>query len=212
MTGEKIIFSGVEFTVKQLLGKGKSAYSWLCESGLEKIVLKQIHDEPCPYYAFSDKFEAEMEAYRKLWWMQMPAPEMLGYDEEKKWIFKEYIHGQEATRVIANDELKEDHFRQLFAMAKRAKDAGFNLDYFPANFIISCKTLYYIDYETNPYDDAWNLKNWGLYYWVNNEGMKKFLDTGDAGFINEDQQRGIPFKKQFTAKVNEIIRRHGNAV
>lgn len=209
MVGEIIQFGGLNYQVKKQLGKGKSAYSWLCENGNEKIVLKQIHNEPCSYYQFQDKFKVEIDAYRQLCRMQIPLPEMLGFDEEKKWIFKEYIHGRTAAELIAGDKIEPKHFAQLIVMAGRARNFGYNLDFFPNNFIISCNTLYYIDYELNAYEDTWNLENWGLYYWVNEQGMKQFLETGNARFINEDIEKGIPYKNGFTGKVEEILQKWG---
>lgn len=205
MIGEKFVFSGTEYVIKKLLGKGKSAYSWLCENSIEKVVLKQIHDEPCSYYQFQDKFRSELNAYRQLIKMQILAPEMLGFDEDKRWIFKEYIHGKTAAELIAADKIEHQHFTQLLSMAKRAKSAGFNLDFFPTNFVLGCKILYYIDYELNLYEDAWNLQNWGLFYWVNNKGMKQFLETGDALHINADLEKGIPHKDGFAQQVAAML-------
>lgn len=54
------------FEIAGLLGKGKSGHSWLIENGAEKYVLKQMHDEPCAYYRFGDKFENERKAYERL--------------------------------------------------------------------------------------------------------------------------------------------------
>ena len=47
------------YTVKSLLGHGKGGYSYLSEKGGIQYVLKQIHHEPCDYYNFGNKIEAE---------------------------------------------------------------------------------------------------------------------------------------------------------
>lgn len=44
-------------------------------------------------------------------------------------------------------------------MANQLKSLGLNIDYFPDNFVVSDNTLYYVDYEHNVYDEAWNLIN-----------------------------------------------------
>lgn len=176
--GATVPFSNTRFRVKKLLCKGKSAFSSLCENGIEKVVLKQIHDEPSSFYAFTDKFKTEPAAYAFLFKMQIPIPEMLGYDEGKKWILKEYIHGRNASQLIAAGKITDNHFQQLVFMSQRAKDFGFNPDYFPPNFVVCCKRLYYVDYEINSYSEEWNLQNWRLYYRVNQQGMKKFVETG----------------------------------
>jgi len=205
MTGETIIFEGKNYLVKTFLGKGKSAHSYLIINDFESLVLKVIHDEPCPYYEFQDKFTSEIAAYRHLVEIGIPVPEMLGTDEAKRWIIKDYIHGNTAAQLVAMGRIGDSHFAELFEMAETAKEAGLNLDFFPTNFVLGCNKLYYVDYEINPYHEDWNLENWGLFYWINNEGMKKFLDTGDASAINADQEKGVPIKEPFVSEVKRII-------
>ena len=48
------------YTVIRLLGKGKGGYSYLVTDGAAQYVLKQIHHEPCEYYTFGDKLQAEL--------------------------------------------------------------------------------------------------------------------------------------------------------
>lgn len=204
MTGQLIRFEGSEYRVVRLLGKGKSAWSWLLENRQDRIVLKQMHDEPCSYYRFTDKYASEIAAYQKLKAMSIPVPELIGTDEEKRFLFKEYIHGPTATELIAEGRMNEKMLGQLMRMGEMASASGFNLDYFPANFVWSCHQLYYVDYELNLYDAQWNLENWGLYYWVNARGMKAFLQTGDAGHINRDVEKGIPVRTGFEKTVKRI--------
>ena len=40
-----------------------------------------------------------------------------------------------------------------------------NLDWYPTNFILHKGHLYYVDYEISPYEEKWNLHNWGLSHW-----------------------------------------------
>jgi len=207
MTGETIRFGGKSYLVKKLIGKGKSAYSYLIINDFDRLVLKAIHDEPCPYYEFQDKLNAELAAYKQLVQIGINVPELIGVDEEKKWIIKDFIHGNTAAQLVSMNRMGDDQLKQLSEMAKTASKAGLNLDYFPTNFVWGCKKMYYIDYEINPYHENWNIRNWGLYYWVNVEGMRKYLETGDASGINADQNKGIPVKEPFEAEVNQLIQK-----
>lgn len=60
----------IEYKIIKLLGHGKGGYSYLAEkagsSGGEKVVVKQIHHEPCSYYTFGNKIEAEQNDYKRL--------------------------------------------------------------------------------------------------------------------------------------------------
>ena len=49
----------VEYKIIELLGHGKGGYSYLAERDGNYYVLKQIHHEPCDYYTFGNKIEAE---------------------------------------------------------------------------------------------------------------------------------------------------------
>ena len=48
-----------EYKIVKLLGHGKGGYSYLAEREGKFYVLKQIHHEPCEYYSFGNKIEAE---------------------------------------------------------------------------------------------------------------------------------------------------------
>ena len=55
-----------QYRVIRLLGHGKGGYSYLVKSEGKEYVLKQIHHEPCDYYSFGNKIEAEINDYNIL--------------------------------------------------------------------------------------------------------------------------------------------------
>ncbi len=55
-----------EYKIVKLLGHGKGGYSYLAEREGKFYVLKQIHHEPCEYYSFGNKIEAEQNDYNRL--------------------------------------------------------------------------------------------------------------------------------------------------
>ena len=58
--------NNIEYNIMKLLGKGKGGYSYLAERDGKQYVLKQIHHEPCEYYTFGNKIEAEKNDYQRL--------------------------------------------------------------------------------------------------------------------------------------------------
>ena len=82
-----------EYRLLKLLGKGKGGYSYLAQIGQEYVVVKQIHHEPCPYYQFGNKIEAEWNDYQRLQSIGIPMPELLDIDRAAERIVKEYISG-----------------------------------------------------------------------------------------------------------------------
>ena len=56
----------IPYRLLRLLGKGKGGYSYLAERNGQQVVVKQIHHEPCDYYAFGNKIEAERHDLERL--------------------------------------------------------------------------------------------------------------------------------------------------
>lgn len=205
MLGKKLKVGNSDFEVKAFLGKGKSGYSYLIEDGIKKYVLKKMHDEPCSYYRFGDKLGAEIHAYHILKNIDINIPLLIEHNHSEKYLVKEYIEGQTASWLIAENVITYDIFKQLFELAEKACSNGLNLDYFPTNFIICNGVLSYIDYELNKYTQEWNLENWGIYYWLNINGMKEYLKTNNLLTLNIDYNSGIPIKTSFREKAKELI-------
>lgn len=161
------------YKIIKLLGKGKGGYSYLAESEGRQFVLKQIHHEPCDYYTFGNKIEAERNDYQRLLNAGIRIPKMLDIDIENERVIKEYIKGDAIFDMVKNDVSVEQYLTQVREMAMLAKSSGLNIDYFPANFVVQNGLLYYIDYECNNYMDEWNFENWGIKYWSR---TPEFLD------------------------------------
>ena len=89
-----------EYEVIKLLGKGKGGYSYLVENDGKQYVLKQIHHEPCDYYIFGNKIEAERNDYERLRSADIRIPEMYEIDVEQERILKEYIEGPVISQLV----------------------------------------------------------------------------------------------------------------
>ncbi|GAB4169249.1 MAG: hypothetical protein Kow00108_02810 [Calditrichia bacterium] len=175
----------------KLLGKGKSARSYLTEIGGHFVVLKEMHNEKISYYHFSrPKTELECEAYRTLQSLPIAIPKLLYLDHHQQYLVKEYIDGPTVAEAMLHGPLQNELFRSIFQWSKVLKSHNLNIDYFPTNFVIRDKQPVYIDYECNGYEEQWDFESWGIYYWLNHEGFSEFLKTGDANFIN---QPGTPY-------------------
>ena len=94
--------NGKEYQIIKLLGKGKGGYSYLAENDGDKVVLKQIHHEPCDYYTFGNKIEAERNDYQRLLNAKIRIPKMLDIDIENERIIKEYIDGDTIFDMVKN--------------------------------------------------------------------------------------------------------------
>ena len=166
MIGDTAKVNDRELQVIKLLGKGKGGYSYLVTDENGQYVLKQIHHEPCDYYQFGNKIEAEISAYVKLKEIGIRMPELIDVDVEQERILKEYIEGDTIADLVLQNQVKEDYLLQIEKMCRLLYTAHINIDYYPTNFVVQDGKLYYIDYECNEYMEEWNFENWGKKYWM----------------------------------------------
>ena len=169
-----------DFQVLKQLGKGKGGYSYLVTDGDNRYVLKQIHHEPCDYYQFGNKMEAELRDYRRLQAVAIPLPRLLDADMENERILKEYVEGETVYMLICRNEMNPDFEAQVRKMCDALYPAGLNIDYFPTNFVARDGKLFYIDYECNDYMEQWDFDHWGIRYWsVTPEFLQYAREKGD---------------------------------
>ncbi|MGN0563472.1 MAG: hypothetical protein ACI4LH_01890 [Candidatus Heritagella sp.] len=163
---EQICVNGRPYTVMALLGHGKGGYSYRVTDREKEYVLKQIHHEPCAYYQFGNKMEAELRDYERLKKIGIPMPELYEADIPNERILKEYIAGDTIAVLASRGEVKPDYLDQVRRMCEVLYAEGLNIDYHPTNFVVRDDRLYYIDYECNAYMEQWNFENWGIHRWM----------------------------------------------
>lgn len=166
----------IEYKIVKLLGHGKGGYSYLAERDGKFYVLKQIHHEPCEYYSFGNKIEAEKNDYNRLLRTGIRIPKMLDIDIENERIIKEYIEGPTIYELVKNDAMKDTYLVQVREMAKVVYESGLNIDYFSTNFIVQDDLIFYIDYECNNYMEEWNFENWGIKYWSKTPEFIEYME------------------------------------
>ena len=102
---DTLTVNGVEYTVLQFLGKGKGGYSYLVTDGTTQYVLKQIHHEPCEYYTFGDKLQAELHDYEKLRKLGIPMPRLLAVDAPQERILKDSAYWYQQVMTTNGENL-----------------------------------------------------------------------------------------------------------
>lgn len=172
---ETFVVNQKQYTVIRLLGHGKGGYSYLVERNGCQYVLKQIHHEPCDYYSFGNKIDAEINDYNRLLHTGIRLPQMLDVDIENERIVKEYIDGPTIYELVKDDVMDDSYIVQVREMAQMVYSAGLNIDFFPTNFVVANGAIFYIDYECNPYMDEWNFENWGIKYWSKTKDFIEYM-------------------------------------
>lgn len=175
MEGTILTVNGKPYTIRRLLGKGKGGYSYLAWDGERETVLKQIHHEPCDYYQFGDKMQAELHDYRRLRDVGIRIPALLDADVGEERIVKEYIAGDTVFDYVRRDETRPEFVEQVREMCRLLYPAGLNIDYFPTNFVVRDGLLYYVDFECNGYQEQWDFEHWGITYWSRTPEFEEYL-------------------------------------
>ena len=114
---EVMTVNGNEYKIIKLLGYGKGGYSYLAQRDGRQVVLKQIHHEPCAYYSFGNKIEAERHDYGRLKNAGIRIPAMIDIDEKAERIVKEYIEGETVFDLVKSGASAQPYFEQVREMA-----------------------------------------------------------------------------------------------
>ena len=114
---QSVAVNGAELRLLSLLGHGKGGYSYLAERDGGRVVLKQIHHEPCEYYRFGDKIEAERRDYERLLQAGIRVPRMLDIDAQAERIVKEYVEGPTVFELVREGVSVEPYLPQVREMA-----------------------------------------------------------------------------------------------
>lgn len=176
MNGQTLHVNRNAYTIIKLLGKGKGGYSYLATDGKKQYVLKQIHHDPCDYYQFGNKVEAEINDYKRLSDIGIRIPRMIDVDIENERILKEYIDGDTVFDLVKGGADVTEYANQLREMCKTLYAANINIDYFPTNFVVQNDLIYYIDFECNDYMEEWNFENWGIRYWSQTPEFRQYME------------------------------------
>ncbi len=166
----------IPYRLLRLLGKGKGGYSYLAERDGQPVVIKQIHHEPCDYYTFGNKIEAELRDYERLQKAGIRIPRMQAVDRDAERIVKDYIEGPTVMELADSGASVEPYLTQVRDMAAKAMAAGLNIDYYPTNFVAHNGLLWYVDYECNDYSEQWDFEHWGIQYWQSKVCARSYRD------------------------------------
>jgi TP53 regulating kinase-like protein len=170
---ESFVVEGKTYRVVRLLGHGKGGYSYLAKRRGHSYVIKAIHHEPCAYYRFGDKIQAEEDCYLYLKKLHIRVPFCYAIDHEQELVLKQYIAGPTVADLLRKKKDVSIYLRQVTKMAEKANKGGVNIDYYPPNFVVHKGLLYYVDYETSKFDKRYTFDVWGKGYWTGKKSLEK---------------------------------------
>ena len=181
-----------EYKIVKLLGHGKGGYSYLAEREGKFYVLKQIHHEPCEYYSFGNKIEAEQNDYNRLLQTGIRIPRMLDIDVANERILKEYIDYE------CNNYMDEWNFEN-WGIKYWSKTSEF-IDYMEQHQLCNSRFCS-IQISYNPQNLLiLHEKNYTIdstYYQSQSAGQKKIRGSNDENRRENKNDRGKHFQKNY---------------
>ncbi len=171
-------YNGNLLTLIKQIGREPESNLYLLADETEQYVCKQIIAKANESVeSVTNRFNTEIVNYEKLRESKVNVPKLLEANAEHHYLIKEYVPGERVSDLVSRGAVTTQIFLKAFEFSEDLKRKLINLDYFPSNFIVARDEIYYIDYEINEYIDEWDFTHWGIYYWLNQEGMKLYNDT-----------------------------------
>lgn len=180
-----LLVDGQPFHCQGEIGRGKSAISWLFSNGEQQLTVKRYMQVAHNLIPFDQALGFELLSYQRMQQAGVACPQLVGFCATSYLLVKAYIQGPVVIDLIARDMMDDRLLRRGYAYAEQLKRADFHVDYFPANFVVKGGELYCIDYEAHPYLAEWDFHHWGVFYWLNSEGVKDYLADGDIRHLNK---------------------------
>jgi len=108
------------------------------------------------------------------------SPKLKFVDKKQGYIVRTAIEGQSIFEILVDENLSDEIYSQIFAMAWLAKSQKMVLDFSPDKWIYSNKKLYYIGKKFDVYSEKVDFANHGVRLW---------FFTPD--FVNFAKEKGI---------------------
>lgn len=174
---KEVVFDEEVFKFKKELYKEENGTNYLFSNGNRNIVYKTL---------LPDAFDYEVYSYERLASLDINIPKLLEANKEKGYIIKDYIKGEPAFATVKSQDISANIFMELFRLSELLNSDNFDIDYHPKNFIIIDGSLTYLYYRVHPYNEDYNLRNHGIYYWLNKTNLDR---SHDIVWTREDKGR-----------------------
>ena len=154
---EKLIVLKKEFEIISTLSEDEYHKSYHVKRGDKHFFIKKFSDYP--------SFKASLENRKALKKNGINIPKILKSSKKELVIITQYIEGKNCLELIADSELNDNIYEQLFHIYRFARFAKIELNYLPENYVFYKGDLYYLSEHFEPQNKNKNLENYGIYFW-----------------------------------------------
>lgn len=110
---------------------------------------------------------------------------ILKKDKKAFLILEEFIHGEIATKIIAENRLEKKYYEELFRVFRNNRFAKIALNYKPENFVFHRKNFYYLSDEVMKYDkDISFEKTDDILLWMSTKEAKQYCEKHNYAYVD----------------------------
>ena len=126
--------------------------------------------------------DALMYALKRIQSAGVKAPKLFWIDKKAGYAVREYLEGESVMRYIANQDITDDMYKQLFLNEYLAKTNGMTLNYEPDKWIIVEGKLHYMLPQFIKYNEEKDLVKRYLRLWYNTKELNQFLNKNGLSY------------------------------
>ena len=126
--------------------------------------------------------DALMYALKRIQSAGVKAPKLFWIDKKAGYAVREYLEGESVMHYIANQDITDDMYKQLFLNEYLAKTNGMTLNYEPDKWIIVEGKLHYMLPQFIKYNEEKDLVKRYLRLWYNTKELNQFLNKNGLSY------------------------------
>ncbi len=150
-----------EFVIVATLGSGSDGASYVVSdlSDRGRWVVKEYYRNLPLERTAMEKMNQDVESYNTLCGLGIRMPQLYDVDAVRTTIAKELIGGPTLAQIMQSGGPAPALVQQVRAMADAARMRGLNLSYEPEDYVVRDGLVYYVDYQTTPYNSRNGFEN-----------------------------------------------------
>ena len=170
----------------------------LLQTGDMDLFIARRKDRVFSYREYQSEkvYHEDLAKYKRMQKAGINVPKLIAHDRQLLVLIFERFQEPTALNVLANEDLKEIYFKQLFTIYRFCRFSKVEISYLPHNFILKGTTLYYIGEDISDSDPKRNLENYGLRYWIYSKEATELL-----------AQKGLPIESKRLLSEEETNKR-----
>lgn len=149
-------------------------------------------------FASIEDFKAYLAKKKILRRNKVKMPKLCQKDKKGLYILEQYIPGESAVKIIAENRLDATYYKELFRVYRQNRFAGISISYRPEYFIYLKKWFYYLgDYVGDYKKDITFESSEDILLWMNTENAERYCKAHGYTYVTRETLKpGANLNKQ----------------